>query len=97
MKNGLVHIRCSYGSESTQLHKIDDKSVVGAFGAILVAVLVLQSADGKEIVAKGPKNGLGVDPGFEFISSSYRNCVSAIKQGTGTFYVQQKLPFTIIP
>ena len=51
-----------------------------------MAVLVLcKSADGEEIVVNGPDNELGVDLGFEFITGWYRNCVSAMKQGTGIF------------
>ena len=79
------HIRCSYGSESTQLRKIDDKSVVGTFCAIVAVLVLCESAHGEEIVANGPGNGLSVDPGFEFITRWYRNCVSAMKQGTGIF------------
>ena len=64
------------------LRKIDNNSVVGAFGAILAVLVLCESAGGEEIVANGPGNGLGVDQGFEFINSWYRNCVSAMKQGT---------------
>ena len=48
------------------MRKIDDKSVVDAFGAIVAVLVLCESADGEEIVV----NGLGVDPGFEFITAA---------------------------
>ena len=76
-----------YGSEFTLLHKIDDKFAVGAFGAIVAVLVLCESADGEQIIANGPGNGLGIDPGFEFITDWYRNCVTAMKQGTRIFYI----------
>ena len=51
---------------------MDNKSVVGAFGAIVAVSVLCESTDGKEIVANGPGNGLGDNPGFEFITGWYR-------------------------
>ena len=68
------------------MRKIDDKSVVCAFGAIVATLVLCESADGELIVANGLRNELGVDPGFDFITG-YRNCVSATKKGSGIFYV----------
>ena len=68
-----------YKSKRTQLRKIDNKCVVGAFSAIMAVLVLCESADGEEIVVIGQGNA------WVRRQSGFRIYHRLIKQDTGIF------------
>ena len=73
------------------MRKIDNKSIVGAFGAIMAVLVLCESAYGEEIVVNGPGNELGVDMGFECTGWYIRNCNFSHEACYRHFYVWMQL------